>query len=243
MRPTVLLLLTGDIRAGTDTYRKCAEMQKAMLSGCDVHTMMVTWHSSERECMFFERNFYRKYNISEMELDWVDSVYLIPNVDIHCIRKLQNGHPPMFAHMIKHIANSRLIASLSFDYVIRLRNSLEITFPNIGQYLRKGIFVPPQLWYPDRLAVNDSYFICDRESFFGMSKMNVDELVRQSWSAETLQKSILEVPGSSIGGIQEVSHFNQNGLWLIKDGLYQPQSWSLVTLDIEQAYKSPFYYT
>jgi len=243
MKPKVLLLLTGDIRSGSDTYRKCYEMQKEMLSEYDTHTVMVTWQSSDREFMLYKRNFYRRYSMSEVVLDWADSVYMIPNVDIQTIRKTQNGHPPMFAHMLKAMTNSKVISSLEFEYVVRCRNSLEIFFPNIEQYFRKGIFVPPQLWYPDRMAVNDSYFICDRESFFGMRDADVDELVRQSWSAEILQKSTLDEAKVPIGVIQDISHFNQNGLWLIKGGVYHPQPWSLVQVDLKQAYMSPCYYT
>jgi hypothetical protein len=240
-KPKVLLLLTGDIRAGVETYRKCYEMQKEVLVGCDVHTMMVTWHSSDKEFMFYERNFYRAYDMSKMELDWADSVYVIPNVDLASIRKTQNGHPPMFAHMLKALTNSGAIASLKFDYVVRCRNSLEMVFPNVESYLRGGFFVPPQLWYPDRLAVNDSYFICDRDSFFALRDADIDELVKQSWSTEILQKYILEVSKSPIGVIQAISHYNQNGRHLIKNGVFHPEVPGRV--DITQAYRTPFFYS
>jgi hypothetical protein len=97
----------------------------------------------------------------------LDKLLFMDNLEIEKVVKLKNGMPPLFIYQLNYVKEFIIKNKLNFDYIIKIRNDIQVKINDIANFLNNKVYIPPAYWRPHEMykPLNDHMFIMPFELF------------------------------------------------------------------------------
>ena len=135
------------------------------------------------------------------------------NLELDKVQNVRNGMPPLMFYQMSYLQTYLKNNNLTFDYIIRTRNDLEIILKESKKYFDNNTYVPPTYWRLSELntLLNANFFILPYQKYMELD-FSISNIIQQSnisWDCEELF-SRLVYPDTLISN-DEIRIYRQHG--------------------------------
>jgi hypothetical protein len=161
----ICIIVTGAVRLDSNSLIENIKINFGNFNDYDITSIFVTWEPIKKTYITHNINYYYDYdknNIIETVKPFVNEILFMDNLEINDVVKLQNGMPPLFMYQLSYAKDYIIKNNLTFDYIVKIRNDMQIKIYNIENFLNDNVYVPPPYWlqsYQQLDLLNDHFFI------------------------------------------------------------------------------------